>query len=58
MAFRVGIVGCGWISSSHIKGYEKVEDVEIAAVCDVIKERAEQRAAEAGAPRCIRTIAP
>lgn len=48
MAFRVGIVGCGWISSSHIKGYEKVEDVEIAAVCDVIKERAEQRAAEAG----------
>lgn len=49
MAFRVGLVGAGKISKSHIAGFNAVPDVQIAAVCDVAKERADALAAETGA---------
>lgn len=38
---RVGLIGCGGISSAHLKGLSTFEDVELAAFCDVIPERAE-----------------
>ena len=40
---RVGIIGCGGISKgSHMSAYEKLgKRVEVAALCDIILERAE-----------------
>ncbi|MBE3102083.1 MAG: Gfo/Idh/MocA family oxidoreductase [Firmicutes bacterium] len=44
--FKVGIVGCGFISNYHIQGLQSVEDVEVEAVCDfnidVAKKQAER----------------
>ena len=37
---RVGVIGCGFISPVHLGGYKKLESVQIAAVCDLIEERA------------------
>ena len=38
---KVGIIGCGGIANSkHIPAIQKIEDVEIAAYCDIIVERA------------------
>jgi predicted dehydrogenase len=31
---RVGVVGAGWPSWQHIKGYKKLEEVELSALCD------------------------
>jgi predicted dehydrogenase len=38
---RVGIIGVG-IGQAHIKGYSKVEEAEIVALCDTNTARAEQ----------------
>lgn len=41
----VGIIGCGAISGSHIKGYLALpEKVQMLAVCDIVEERAKSRA--------------
>ena len=41
----VGIIGCGAISGSHVNGYLNFpERVQIQAVCDVLEERAQNRA--------------
>ena len=37
---RVGIIGCGWIASSHITSYLKQPDVEIVAGADLIPGKA------------------
>ena len=37
---RVGIIGCGWISGSHIKSYLQQPDVEIVAAADLIPGKA------------------
>ena len=34
--YRVGIIGCGSIGHMHIRGYQGVENVEIAAVADPV----------------------
>ncbi|MEG1441230.1 MAG: Gfo/Idh/MocA family oxidoreductase [Oscillospiraceae bacterium] len=39
---RVGIVGAGSISELHLKGYNKLDNVEIVAVCDINEERAKE----------------
>lgn len=46
--FRVGILGAGWIAADHAAALGKRDDVEIAAVCDLDRARAE-RLAPAGA---------
>lgn len=38
---RVGIVGCGNISNSHMQAYRKNPNVEVVACCDINKARAE-----------------
>ena len=44
MKINVGIIGCGGISPSHINIYCGFpEEVQIVAVCDVVKERTENR---------------
>ena len=45
---RVGLIGCGGISKSHLPHLSKSEDVELAAFCDVVVERAQKRAEEYG----------
>jgi len=32
---KMGIVGCGWISASHIDAYKKNENTEVIALCDI-----------------------
>lgn len=41
------IIGCGAIATMHIDGIKKMEDVTLAAVCDIKPDRA-QKAAERG----------
>ena len=41
--FRVCVVGCGVISGNHIPSLQKLDNVEIAALCDVDRSRAEAR---------------
>ena len=45
---RLAIVGCGTISRLNVPGYLEHQQCEVAALCDPVRERAEQRAAEWG----------
>ncbi|MFH1566684.1 MAG: hypothetical protein ABIL09_01700, partial [Gemmatimonadota bacterium] len=50
-AVKTALVGCGGIAGAHVQGlkalYEAgIKCMEIAATCDVVEERAEERAAE------------
>ncbi|MDD5483563.1 MAG: Gfo/Idh/MocA family oxidoreductase [Kiritimatiellae bacterium] len=47
---KVGLIGAGWISSCHVKGYRALGDrVEILAIADANQERAEKLRAATGA---------
>ncbi|MBR5112612.1 MAG: Gfo/Idh/MocA family oxidoreductase [Clostridia bacterium] len=46
---RVAVVGCGNVSKNHFSALENTEGVEIAAVVDIKKERADEKAAQTGA---------
>lgn len=46
--FRVGIIGCGAIFPMHAISVSMCEDTELAAVCDIIEERAQKKAKEFG----------
>jgi predicted dehydrogenase len=43
---RIGIIGAGGISRSHIMAYKRLPDVELVAVADIIPERAQAAARE------------
>jgi len=45
MAIKVGFVGAGGIASAHMNTLQAVDDVQIVAVADVDKDRAESSAA-------------
>jgi myo-inositol 2-dehydrogenase / D-chiro-inositol 1-dehydrogenase len=45
---RVGLIGCGGISNSHLDGLAKFDDVELAAFCDIVVERAQKHADKYG----------
>ena len=47
---RIGIIGTGGISTSHIKAYLRQPDVEIVAGCDLIPGKAEAKFAECEVP--------
>jgi predicted dehydrogenase len=50
MSLRIGIVGMGNIGNRHARVYQSLEGkTEIAAVCDIIPERADQAAEACGA---------
>ena len=39
---KIAVIGCGGIAkNAHFPAYEKMNEVEIVAFCDVIKKRAE-----------------
>ena len=47
---KLAIIGCGGISKgAHVPAYEKMDNVEIVATCDIIKSRAEEVAEKFGA---------
>ncbi|MBI2192291.1 MAG: Gfo/Idh/MocA family oxidoreductase [Planctomycetes bacterium] len=49
MAVRIGFIGTGGIAGFHINNLSKIPDAKIAAVCDVVKEKADAAAAKLGA---------
>jgi len=51
---RVGIIGCGGIANGkHLPALSKVKEVEIAAFCDIVLERAEQAKAKYGSEDAV-----
>ncbi len=38
---KLGLIGCGGMMSNHAKGVNMVDGIEITAVCDIIRKRAE-----------------
>ena len=47
---KAGIIGAGGISACHAAGYKALENVEIFAVCDIHRQRAEEFATKHGIP--------
>jgi len=45
---RVGMIGCGGITGNHLAGYRLVDEAELVACCDVMRDKAEDFAARAG----------
>jgi myo-inositol 2-dehydrogenase/D-chiro-inositol 1-dehydrogenase len=43
-SLRLGLVGAGWIAKDHVAALTKFEGVELAAVCDLQRTRAEHLA--------------
>lgn len=54
---KVGMVGVGKISGIYLKNFKNVfKDVELVAVCDLIRERAEKAQKEYGIPKLYNTM--
>jgi UDP-N-acetyl-2-amino-2-deoxyglucuronate dehydrogenase len=47
---RVALVGCGRISGNHFDAFRKIDGIELAAVCDVVEERARAAGEAQGVP--------
>jgi UDP-N-acetyl-2-amino-2-deoxyglucuronate dehydrogenase len=45
---KFGLIGCGRISENHFKAIEKNDSAEITCCCDIIRERADEKAKEFG----------
>ncbi len=50
---RVGIVGCGTIAAAYLRGCRTFEILDVVAVADLDRARAEARAAEFGVERVL-----
>ncbi len=49
MTISIGLIGCGGITATHIRGYLRIpEQVKVTAVSDVVAKNAETRAQEVG----------
>ena len=46
---RVGVIGCGRISVMHLGSIKMLDDLELVAVCDIKKDRADEAASRYGA---------
>nr|HML48719.1 Gfo/Idh/MocA family oxidoreductase [Clostridia bacterium] len=56
---KLAIIGCGCIGEYHLEHFVKFEDIELAAFCDLIPERAERFVQLAGKGRaytCFKTM--
>lgn len=54
---KVGMVGVGCISGIYLKNFKEVfKEVELIAVCDLIRERAEKAKEEYGIPKIYNTM--
>ena len=54
---RVGLLGAGYIVDAHVKALRALPQVELAAVCDVSKSRAEAAATEHGIAQSFPSLA-
>jgi len=43
---KIGIIGCGWISNTHIRGYANDKRVKLTSFCDTEEARAKEKARE------------
>ena len=48
--FRMGIIGCGGISGSHIWGINESPDLEVTALCDILPEKIVEKQKICGVP--------
>lgn len=48
--FRVALIGCGRISENHFDAISKVDGLNLAAVCDIVEERAQGAGERNGVP--------
>ncbi|MFH0910809.1 MAG: Gfo/Idh/MocA family oxidoreductase [Planctomycetota bacterium] len=48
---RLGIIGCGTVSPSHVESYLRAGNVEVAWTCDLVPERARMLAERYHVPR-------
>lgn len=48
--FQVGIVGCGLISSAHLKAWQRTPGFKVRGVLDMNREQAQKRASEFSIP--------
>ncbi len=48
--FSVALVGCGRISANHFEAVSRIEGLRLAAVCDVVEERARAAGEKWGVP--------
>jgi D-apiose dehydrogenase len=46
---RVGVIGCGFFAQNHLAAWSAMDDVELAAVCDIDVEKARAAASLHGA---------
>lgn len=46
---RIGLIGCGRISPRHIQVIKAIPELTLAAVCDLVPDKARKAAAECGA---------
>lgn len=46
--YRVGIIGCGWVSTGHMNGYKSTQATEVVAAADTDPERLEKFSEEYG----------
>lgn len=54
--WKVGLLGAGFIIDSHAKPLKGLENVEIVAVCDRSREKAEEAAATYGIPNVFSSL--
>lgn len=47
---KIGLIGAGGIAQTHLRALKAVEGIEVVAICDIIKERAETSAKKYGIP--------
>ena len=47
---KVGIIGAGAIGSVHADNYKNVADAEVIALCDILPDKLEEKAARHGIP--------
>lgn len=45
---KLALIGCGGIGRYHLQHFLQFKDIQLAGFCDLIPERAESFAAEAG----------
>ena len=51
---RVGVIGCGRISVMHLSSIKALENLELVAVCDIKRERADEAAEKYGNAKVLR----
>lgn len=51
MKKRGVLIGCGFFANNHLHAWKSLEEIELVAVCDIDREKAERAAAQFSIPR-------